>query len=96
MQRLNLSNLYSGFFSSTLALHSKGELTGETSSFFAFTWVVPVFIRGNVMLGSFLLKSDSWIIKILQDEELIIIVTVKSNVKVGVNWNKFFKKIEEK
>ena len=49
------------------------------------------------MLGSFLLESDSSIIKnLLQTEELLIIVNVKLNVKVGVHWNKFFKKIEKK
>ena len=32
----------------------------------------------------------------LLTEELLIIVTVKPNVKVGVNWNNFFKNSEEK
>ena len=40
------------------------EFTEETFSLYSCTWVVPVFIGGNVMLDSFPLDSDSSTIKI--------------------------------
>ena len=41
------------------------EFTEKTFSLYSCTWVVPVFIGGNVMLDSFPLDSDPSTIKIV-------------------------------
>ena len=46
------------------------------------------------MLGSFLLESDSHIIKIVANWRITNNSYCKLNTKTGVNWNSFFKKID--
>ena len=70
------------------------ELTGK-KSVSSFPLVVSVFIGRKVMLGSFLLEFNSPTIKLVSNWWITKISSLKSNVKVGVNWNKCFKRLKK-